>query len=260
MVRPRAAMAVTWHNALSGRPARRPVHGLLERLVARASRLTWAVSPDLAERARQAGAGDVRTLFVPAPRHRQPARSVATRREGLGTGQRPLVVAVGRLEPQKRFDVVIDAAAAWRDDRQGPRVVIAGTGKRQPALEAQIRRTRAPVRLLGYRTDVSELVAAADVAVVSSAWEGCPLIVQEVLRAGTPLVATRVGGIPDLVGEAAVLVPPEDSGALRQAIEQVLTDAALAGRLRSAGPQRAATWPTVEHVVSEIAASYLDLA
>ena len=85
------------------------------------------------------------------------------------------------------------------------------------------------MRFLGQRGDVPALLAAADVVVVPSHWEGQPLIVQEALRAGAPLVASRVGGIPDLTGEdAALLVPPRDNGKLAAAVLSVLGDQALA--------------------------------
>ena len=78
------------------------------------------------------------------------------------------------------------------------------------------------------------LLAAAAVFVLPSRWEGQPLILQEALRAGAAIVATRVGGIPDLVGDAAVLVAPGDAQALAAAVRAVLTDPSLAARLRTA--------------------------
>ena len=96
----------------------------------------------------------------------------------------------------------------------GPRsaaalLVIAGQGPLQAALRSQAEAAGVAARFPGQRQDVPALLAAADVVAVPSAWEGQPLIVQEALRAGRPLVASRVGGIPDLTGpDGAVLVPP----------------------------------------------------
>ncbi len=91
------------------------------------------------------------------------------------------------------------------------------------------------VRFLGPRRDVPALLGAADVVVVPSTWEGQPLIVQEALRAGRPLVATRVGGIADLTGEdGAVLVPPGDPVALAAAVTRILDDPEAAARLAAA--------------------------
>ena len=95
------------------------------------------------------------------------------------------------------------------------------------------------VRFLGVRHDVPALLAAADVVVVPSNWEGQPLVVQEALRAGRPLVATRVGGIAELTGsDGAVLVPPGHPVALAAAVTRLLDDPEAAGWLRRRGPGR----------------------
>ena len=103
----------------------------------------------------------------------------------------------------------------------------------------RISTSRAPVTLLGHRDDVAYLLTAADVAVVSSVWEARQLFAQEALRAGVPLVATAVGGLPGLVGEAAVLVPPKDVDALDAAVRRLLADPQLreryAGRAGTGG-------------------------
>jgi glycosyltransferase involved in cell wall biosynthesis len=252
-------LVTTWHNAARGSATRRILHRGLERYVARASALTLAVSPDLVEHARSAGARSVEGVFVPAP-----VRSAAVPREqvraALGVGERPLVLAVGRLTGQKRFDLLVDASAGWGRHADGPLVVIAGDGDEREALAARIRSAGSPVRLLGARADVPDLLAAADLAVVTSEWEGCPLGVQETLRAGVPLVATRVGGIPGLVGEAAVLVEPDDVPGLRAAIEQLLADAERRNELGRAGRAQAATWPSLDEVVARHAGQYRALA
>src|SRR6185503_11200070 len=103
---------------------------------------------------------------------------------------------------------------------------IAGTGPAYRQLAAQILSARAPVTLLGHRDDVGDLLAAADLAVVTSVWEARQFFAQEAMRAGTPLVATSVGGLPDLVGDAARLVPPGDVDALDVAVRELLGDPA----------------------------------
>src|SRR6185436_11858278 len=102
-------------------------------------------------------------------------------RAELGCGQRPLVVSVGRLHPQKGYAVLVSAAARWRGLTPPPAVVIAGTGPAYRELAAQISEARAPVTLLGHRTDVPDLLGAADIAVVSSVWEARQLFAQEAL-------------------------------------------------------------------------------
>ncbi len=110
---------------------------------------------------------------------------------------------------------------------------------------------------LGHRDDVPALLAAAAVFVLPSTWEGQPLVLQEALRAGTPVVATRVGGIPGLTGEdAAILVPRGDARALAAAVRSVLTDPRLAARLRAAAAARAATLPTEADAVADAREAY----
>ena len=162
-----------------------------------------------------------------------------------GPGHRALVVGVGRLAAQKGFATLLRAAARWQRRGTVPLLIIAGEGP----LEAELRRQAADagvsVRFLGPRGDVPALLAAADVVVVPSTWEGQPLIVQEALRAGRPLVATRVGGIAGLTGDdGALLVPPGDAEALSAAVIRLLDDPGAAARLAAAARARAALLPT----------------
>jgi glycosyltransferase involved in cell wall biosynthesis len=93
--------------------------------------------------------------------------------------------------------------------------------------------------------------------VVPSLWEGQPLVVQEALRAGRPLVASRAGGIPDLTGEdGALLVPAGDAGALAAAVLTVLDDHGVADRLRSVATQRGAALPNAQDAVDSAVALY----
>lgn len=177
----------------------------------------------------------------------------------LGVGDRPLVLAVGRLHQQKRFDVLIEAAASWAGDDDLPFVVIAGDGPDRGQLAAQIAARSAPVALLGARDDVAELLNAADVVALPSQWEARALVAQEALRAGVPLVTTDVGGLAALVGNAALVVPVGDPVALRRAIERVLTDHVERERLIAAGRSQAEGWPDEAANVTQLAQCYLDL-
>ena len=137
-----------------------------------------------------------------------------------------MVLAVGRLAAQKGFDVLLGAAARWRDLDPAPLLAIAGDGPLAGELRARAASLGVDAAFLGHRDDVADLLAAAAVFVLPSRWEGQPLILQEALRAGAAIVATRVGGIPDLVGDdAALLVAPGDAAALAAAVRAVLTDA-----------------------------------
>jgi glycosyltransferase involved in cell wall biosynthesis len=240
---PAAPLVVTWHNAALGSGPARLAHAGVARYVARAADLTLAASEDLATAARRAGGLAVENTFVVAPALPVVTTDRAAVRAGLGVTDRPLVLAIGRLQAQKRFDVLVAAASGWRDDPAAPTVVIAGAGPDQAALEQQITATGAPVRLLGARDDVADLLSAADLVALPSQWEARALVAQEALRIGVPVVATAVGGLPQLVGPAALLVPAGDSEALRAGIEQVLADPDRRERMVALGRHRASTWP-----------------
>jgi glycosyltransferase involved in cell wall biosynthesis len=191
---------------------------------------------------------------LPAPS----GRPVAELRNELGVGQRALIACVARLQHQKGLDVLVDAAVQLTGHPRRPLIVIAGEGPERTSLELRIRNTSAPVRLLGARTDVADVLAAADLAVLPSRWEGSPLAAHEALAAGIPLIATGVGGIPLLVGDAARLVPPEDSTALAAALRELLDDPPAAAELGRRGEARAAAWPDAEVTARAVLAVYAE--
>lgn len=257
-------LVLTLHNALLEDGGR--LHRLLqavERITIRGADLVLAVSSDLAANARRAGARDVRVTPAVAPPLPPARRDRAEVRRELGLSDgRPLVVAIGRLHPQKGYDVLLDAVAGWAADPRlatPPLVAIAGDGPLRDQLAGRIGAERLPVELLGRRDDVADLLAAADVCVLPSRWEGTPFTAQEALRAGTPLVSTRAGGLPELVGGGAALVPVGDAGALSDAVVGVLTDPVRAADLAARGRVRAAEWPDEATAARRLVAVYLEL-
>nr|WP_204332695.1 glycosyltransferase family 4 protein [Geodermatophilus sabuli] len=257
-------LVLTLHNALPpGGGARRRLLALAERATVRGADIVLAASADLAENAWRQGARDVRVAPVSAPPLPAPVASPAEVRAGLGMADgRPLVVAVGRLHPQKGYDVLLDAAARWATDPRltvPPLVAVAGDGPLQAELAGRISAEHLPVALLGRRTDVADLLAAADLAVLPSVWEARSLTAQEALRSGTPLVATRTGGLPELLGDGAELVPVGDAAALAEAVTALLTDPPRARRLAEAGSARAATWPDEAGTARQLVAVYREL-
>ncbi|MFI7431648.1 glycosyltransferase family 4 protein [Micromonospora sp. NPDC049836] len=261
LARPAAPLVVTWHNAVLAGGLRGGLSRLVERIVARNVRVALGASADLVQRAAALGAADARLAPVAAPTLPAPRRRRAAVRAEFGvTADRPLILSVGRLHPQKRYDVLIDAAARWRTRQPAPAVVIAGSGPAYLQLAARISAARAPVTLLGHRTDVADLLAGADLAVVTSDWEARQLFAQEALRAGVPLVATAVGGLPELVGDAAVLVPAGDVDAVDAAVRDLLDDGTRRAELARRATDRAAAWPTEADTVAALAALYAELA
>jgi glycosyltransferase involved in cell wall biosynthesis len=257
-------LVLTLHNALQeGSGPKQWLLRRLEGVAVRGADLVLAVSGDLAENARRLGAPDVRVAPAVAPPLAPPTRSRDEVRAELGvTDGRPLVVAVGRLHPQKGYDVLLDAVARWGSDPRltvAPLVAIAGDGPLEAELTARIRAADLPVRLLGRRSDVADLLAAADLCVLPSRWEGSPFTGQEALRSGTPLVASRTGGIPELLGPGSSLVPVGDAAALADAVVRVLTDPGHASELVEAGRKLAATWPDEAASARRAVAVYREL-
>ncbi|HEU4676113.1 MAG TPA: glycosyltransferase family 4 protein [Motilibacteraceae bacterium] len=257
-LRHRPRLVVTVHNAPPSGGAAARIHRLLERLVAARADAVLAVSPDLVDRFGALGARRVALALVPAPAQGAPrpgAKGLV--RAALGVAaDAALVVVVARLAAQKGLPVLLDAAARLAGDRPGLLAVVAGEGPLRGDLQRRIDAEHLPVRLLGPRGDVSDLLAAADVVAVPSRWEGQSLAVQEALRAGAPLVATAAGGTPWLVGDAAVLVPPGDPDALAGAVAGLLEDEGRRAGLREAARRRAAQLPTEEDAVSQVLTVY----
>jgi glycosyltransferase involved in cell wall biosynthesis len=92
--------------------------------------------------------------------------------------------------------------------------------------------------------------------VITSDWEARQLFAQEALHAGVPLISTAVGGLPGLVGDAALLIPPGSVDALDTAVRGLLTDPSGRAELGARGPRQAATWPTEEDTVIDVLAAY----
>ncbi len=262
-VRSRAAaprggiLVVTVHNAPPPGQLARLAYLVLERVCARHADEVLCASPDLAARMRKLGAARVAQVDVAAAATAPSAEAVARARADIGAGGRPVVLSVGRLTAQKGFDVLVAAAARWRDRDPAPLAVIAGDGPLAAGLRAQASRAGADVLLLGHRDDVPALMVVADVVAVPSRWEARALVVQEAMRAGRPVIATRVGGTADLTGEdAALLIPPDDPAALAAAVTKVLDDPPLAAELGRAAVARSGTFPTEEETVTATVARY----
>jgi glycosyltransferase involved in cell wall biosynthesis len=257
-------LIVTIHNAVfeSG-STRRGAEAVAHRMLALLAERRICVSEDVARAARSAApakAGTVLTMPVGAdPTPVEPAEAAAAREQlGLEPG-RPLVVGVGRLDPQKGFDVLVEATArmnGWAP----PVVVICGEGPARHDLEERIETLGlgGRVRLLGNRQDAKAIIAAADAFCMPSRWEGSPLALHEALAAGRPVVAAAVGGIPELLtfGQAGLLVPPEDPGALAAAVGRILADQRLARRLGDRAREAAEAWPDAATTARRVADLY----
>ncbi|MER6536650.1 glycosyltransferase family 4 protein [Streptomyces sp900105755] len=258
-------LVVTWHNRAYAEGARGHLLRMLERRVVRAAAVVLGTTSDLVDRARRTGARDARLAAVALPGPRQPVQQDEAEllrpkvRAELGAMGRPLLIAVGSLDRYRGYDHLLDAARAWCRLDPVPLLVIAGEGPLRPALQRRIEDEELPVRLLGRRDDVSELLAAADLALLPSSWESRSVLAQEALHARVPLVATSVGGVPDLVGDAAELVAYGDARALAAAVVRLLDDPERCAELRERGARQAASWPTEDETVAQVLSVYDEL-
>lgn len=231
----------TW--SFEGQPLRR----FLDReLIARRSDAFVAVSR--ADRRRMIeieGIDPDDVLFIPNGVPPTPPASEADKRTELGIPPDAFVVgSVGALRPQKAFDVLIRAAAILRRRLPELHVAIVGPGSAADreavsSLSAELGLTD-NVHLLGARSDVAQLLQAFDVAAVSSDFEGTPLSVLEYMEAALPVVATRVGGIPEMVtdGVEGLLVDPRDPEALAEALLRLARDPERRAEMGARGRER----------------------
>jgi glycosyltransferase involved in cell wall biosynthesis len=256
-----------WSYALVAGPARRAGRGLAFWMHDRAGgghwteRLSARTPPDLALINSRFTGESLPRLFTPAraemlyypvapPAEIDRAGARARHRAALGAGAGEVVIVqVSRMEPWKGQSLLIAALGRLRD-RPGWVAWIAGGAQRPHEVE-YLARLRAEaeaagvagrVRFLGQRSDVPELLAAADVHCQPNLGpEPFGIAYVEALYAGLPVVSTRIGGAAEVVTDACgVLVPPEDPAALADALGRLVADAGLRARLGAAGPGRAA--------------------
>jgi glycosyltransferase involved in cell wall biosynthesis len=165
----------------------------------------------------------------------------------------PLIGNVAALVPHKGQKHLIEAAARLLLDEPDARVVIAGEGELRDSLTQQIRHHHLEkhVILAGFRPDILSLHKAFDVFVMSSVTEGLGTSLLDAMACGRPVVATNVGGIPEVVvdGETGLLVPPRDPAAMAAALARLLADRALRERMGAAGLARVRNTFTAEHMV-----------
>jgi glycosyltransferase involved in cell wall biosynthesis len=155
----------------------------------------------------------------------------------------PVIGAVARLVPVKGLQYLIDAAPEILRRCPDARFLLVGDGEMRPALEAQADALSLSDRILftGFREDIPALIAGMDVFVLPSINEGMGRVLVMAMALGKPIVATRVGGVAELLGdgEAGLLVPPRDPAALAEATTTLLRDATRASALAEAGRRRA---------------------
>lgn len=211
-----------WPTSL--RPLLRPLSRLADEVIASSAPLLAAVS----------STGEVVTPPVDLPDPRTPRRG------------RPVIVSIARIHPQKGIDVLVEASGRLRERGLEHTVVVAGSGRGDQTehdLRALITRRGldGTFTLAGDVADVSDVLARGTVYVQSSRTaEGFGMAALEAMACGLPVVVSDVGGLRELVGDAGVRVPPDDPGALANAIETLVRKAPLRTELGQAARGRAA--------------------
>lgn len=220
-----------------------------------------------ADRADAVAAGLVvpaRTVVIPNGTGRPSPAGRAAERGRLGLGRQCAVLSLTRLEYEKGADLLVDVAAEVIGAHPRARFLVAGEGSRRPEVEAAIatRGLGDAVRLLGFSQDTGELLAAADVFLSTSRWEGLPYTVLEAMSAGLPVVAPAVGGMAEAVedGVSGVLVAVGDTGAFADALSRLCADPRLRARMGKAGHARWESAFTLDRMLQSFETLYEGLA
>jgi glycosyltransferase involved in cell wall biosynthesis len=184
-------------------------------------------------------------------------------RDDLGVQeQEVLLTFVGRVVPIKRVDRLLRSVSLARSEGAPVRLAIVGDGEIRPSLEALARQLgiTETVRFLGYRRDLPRILAAGDIAVLSSDNEGTPVSLIEAAAAGRPAVATNVGGVSEVVtADTGILVAPGDEQALAQGIARLTEDGPLRRRMGERARARALDCYSIERLLAEITGLYEEL-
>ena len=271
--RPRPKVVVSLHNTVLEGSRRQLLKRLSQRWVARRADLLTGASSDLVAEALAFGARRAELAMVPSPRvpallaqrradRTARARILQTLLSSPGVSspgadladladleniRGPLILTISRIAPQKNLPVLVQAASLVRH-----RCAWVVVGHGDPQLLAQLRLQASTlasageastVSFVGPRSEIDQWLRAAEVFVLPSQWEARALVVQEAMAAGTPVVATDVGGLHDLVLGAGLLVPPGDPEAIAKAIDRVLADPGLREELAAHGREVAAALP-----------------
>ena len=226
---PHVPLVVTLHGVPNGR------YRDAARILNRCADHVVAVSADVAARVVAVGFPSSRMRVIENAVVAPEAHDRADARQRLGiAGDAPVALCVARLAPQKRHDLLV---AAWQQMPADAVLMIAGEGATRPAIEAAIGHTGQwdQIRLLGERHDVDWLLAAADVCVLPTDWEGLPISVLEAMAAGVPVVASAVTGLSTFGSAAIELVPPASATALADGLRRIFADNGRRRELIAAG-------------------------
>jgi glycogen(starch) synthase len=259
----RCPLVVTVHcsvrHTVTGRSPRalflRVVGGAVERAALRRAGAVLVLVPRAAQVLHDDGLPEERVHVLPSGF--DPALFAQADGEAFPDVPRPRIGYVGRLTDQKRPDLLVEAFGRMSETAH---LVVVGDGPLRPRVEEAVRRSPARERIAvtGFvpHSEVPRILASLDVLALPSVYEEMGSILVEAMASGLPVVASRVGGIPDVVedGGTGLLVPPDDLQALAAALDQVVADPACRRRMAATALERAAgySWPDLAGRVAGI--------
>lgn len=259
----RALVVASHATALVGK---RRLFGTTDRVLMEFTRRVIAVSSTHARHLRESEGVDPSRIAViengvdlaAFPLASEPSRREARAALGIDAAT-PVILVVAGLRPEKAHDVLLGAVARMKAEGRRVRVLLAGDGELRATLQslAESLGIGADVEFLGVRRDVARLLHASDVAVLPSVSEALPLALLEAMAAGTPVVASAVGSVPEVVhdGETGLLTPAGDPHLLSRAIGYILDDGARASHMRA----RARSLVEARHTIETTALRYQNL-
>lgn len=235
----------------------------LERLAGRSCDRIVCVSPSQRALARSVADPDLVVLIengIPPPPPPEASERTQRRRELGLNPDIPVAAVIGRFTLQKGHDVFIEAARQVAERLPSTRFVLVGDGELRTHLENLILAAGMKERFLltGAREDAGNLLAAFDVVVLPSLWEGLPYTLLEAMAAGRGVVATRVGGMPDVIenGVDGLLVPPKDPAALAEAMATLLDNEKLRSKMGAHARRTVLNRYDIRETMSRLAALY----
>ncbi len=244
-------------------------HLMLERILNRFTDMRICVSRDIMElRERREGTPRGKLTLIPnaidPADFEQPERERAAVMEEFGWDiEDPLIVSVGRLVTAKAYPLLVESIGLVRNELPNVRCLIVGDGQCRAQIEERITTLdlRGNVIITGYRQDISDLLAAADVFVLSSIREGLPVSLLEAMAARKAIVGTDVGGIPDAIADGVngLIVPSGDASTLASAMGKLLRDQGLRVALGAAAARTIAERFDAKIAVDRVARLYRSL-
>lgn len=247
--------------------ARTPLYYAIDRFCLPRYQCVVAVSDDLRQRCLECRVRPERCLLIENAIDTEEfsrRRDVATARAELGLERFGFLIgAVGRLSPEKGFDILIQSVARLRQQGVNAGLLLVGEGEQQLKLEELARQLGCTdaLHLAGFREDVRPLFEAMDVFALSSLREGLPNVVLEAMALEVPVVATRIAGVPKVIDEGrnGLLVNPGSAEELTGALGHLANNVELRGRLRREGRRTIEERYSFARRMQRFAALYDDL-